>query len=357
MRRRSIPCTLALSAILLTGLAVPAGAVEPLTGDTDLAKLGAAQKSLSTRLGAPFGGSWLDPATGAFTVGVTDPALSRVVSAIGAVPKVVKHSAAELAAVQSDLDNRASVQETVTGWHVDHVRNTVIVTVHGDDAAGTLLAGTSGLIQVERSAHPVRPLWNIIGGQSISLPPYVCSAGFNARGGGERYVITAGHCTDVGNDIGGVGGELGEVAGTSFPGNDYGIIRVTSDNAKSTARVSRHDHGDDVFVAGTEVVPVNGRICRSGQTTGWHCGVVTAVNQTVNYGDGDIVRGLTQTTACAEGGDSGGPYVSAPPSQRRVHAQGVLSGGSGDCSEGGVTFFQPVREILDNYDLRLYIDG
>ncbi|MBP2324926.1 hypothetical protein JOF56_005311 [Kibdelosporangium banguiense] len=111
-----------------------------------------------------------------------------------------------------------------------------------------------------------------------------------------------------------------------------------------------------MFVEGSEAVPVNGRICRSGQTTGWHCGVVTTFKQTVNYGDGDIVRGLTRTTVCAEPGDSGGPYVSAPSSKRRVHAQGMTSGGSGNCDEGGVTFFQPVKEVLNDYDLKLYTD-
>ncbi len=128
------------------------------------------------------------------------------------------------------------------------------------------------------------------------------------------------------------------------------------DSADSTARISRYGQGDDVFVEGADVVPVNGRVCRSGQTTGWHCGVVTASKQTVNYEGVGLVRGLTRTTACAEGGDSGGPFVSAPPVDRHVQAQGVLSGGSGDCHGGGVTFFQPVKEILNDYDLRLYTD-
>ena len=59
----------------------------------------------------------------------------------------------------------------------------------------------------------------------------------------------------------------------------------------------------------------------------------------MNYPEG-AVTGLTRTDVCAEGGDSGGPWLSGD------QAQGVTSGGSGDCTVGGETFFQPVNEIL-----------
>jgi streptogrisin C len=36
-----------------------------------------------------------------------------------------------------------------------------------------------------------------------------------------------------------------------------------------------------------------------------------------------------------------------------TQAQGVTSGGSGDCSAGGTTFFQPVNEILSVYGVSL----
>ncbi len=43
---------------------------------------------------------------------------------------------------------------------------------------------------------------------------------------------------------------------------------------------------------------------------------------------------------CAEPGDSGGPMFS------EGIALGITSGGSGDCTTGGTTFFQPVTEAL-----------
>ncbi len=103
------------------------------------------------------------------------------------------------------------------------------------------------------------------------------------------------------------------------------------------------------------MTPVGGRVCRSGSTTGWRCGTVQALNQTVSYGGGNIVSGLTRTTACAEPGDSGGAFVSDPPALLgKVQAQGLTSGGSGNCSTGGTTFFQPVSEALGAYGLTLY---
>lgn len=59
------------------------------------------------------------------------------------------------------------------------------------------------------------------------------------------------------------------------------------------------------------------------------------------------MTGLTRTDVCAEAGDSGGPWLSGD------QAQGVTSGGSGDCTVGGTTFFQPVNEILQNNGLTL----
>ncbi|SEQ43136.1 streptogrisin C, partial [Streptomyces radiopugnans] len=46
-------------------------------------------------------------------------------------------------------------------------------------------------------------------------------------------------------------------------------------------------------------------------------------------------------------GDSGGSYISGN------QAQGVTSGGSGNCRTGGTTYHQPVNEILSAYGLTL----
>jgi streptogrisin D len=57
---------------------------------------------------------------------------------------------------------------------------------------------------------------------------------------------------------------------------------------------------------------------------------------------------MIRTTVCAEGGDSGGALFA------NNTALGLTSGGSGNCSSGGVTFFQPVVEALNAYGVQVY---
>jgi len=45
------------------------------------------------------------------------------------------------------------------------------------------------------------------------------------------------------------------------------------------------------------------------------------------------------TTVCTDAGDSGGVFLSGD------QAQGIVSGGVGDCSANGTTNFQPVAPI------------
>jgi streptogrisin B len=51
---------------------------------------------------------------------------------------------------------------------------------------------------------------------------------------------------------------------------------------------------------------------------------------------------------CAEPGDSGGPLYAG------TVAYGLTSGGSGNCSSGGTTFFQPVVEALNAYGVNVF---
>lgn len=81
-------------------------------------------------------------------------------------------------------------------------------------------------------------------------------------------------------------------------------------------------------------------ITRRGSTTGTHSGKVTALNVTVHYSGGGTVRGLIQTTVCAEPGDSGGPLYDG------TAAIGLTS--------GGTTFFQPVTAALSAYGVHVY---
>ena len=87
-----------------------------------------------------------------------------------------------------------------------------------------------------------------------------------------------------------------------------------------------------------------------GFVTAGHCGTIQQKNASVTYPQG-TVSGLTRTNACAEPGDSGGSWLAGD------QAQGVTSGGSGNCSSGGTFYFQPISEILSVYSLRLVTSG
>ncbi|MPZ84972.1 MAG: S1 family peptidase [Actinophytocola sp.] len=266
-------------------------------------------------------------------------------------------SVAELSAAQSQLDAAAmSRPSTVTGWYVDSATKSLVVSVHGSDQGVAKWASGlgAGAVKIEHVAEAPKALWNIIGGQAITTGGARCSAGFNARlSSGARYVITAGHCTNLGGTWSGVGGTIGPVAGSSFPGNDFGAIYVSSSAAASTPLVDRYSSGSDVTVTGPRTATYGLAVCRSGSTTGWHCGSVTGTNQTVCYSQGCVYQ-MIRTNVCAEPGDSGGSLVTNPGSGSRVQAVGLTSGGSGNCSSGGTTYFQPITEPLSVWGLTLY---
>ena len=123
----------------------------------------------------------------------------------------------------------------------------------------------------------------------------------------------------------------------------------TNGNWDVQANVNMYN-GSAALVSGSDEAAVGASICRSGRTTGWRCGNVRAKNVTVNYSDGPVY-GMTTTSACVEGGDSGGSFISGN------QAQGVTSGGSGNCSSGGDSIFQPLQPILQKYGLRLKLQG
>ena len=270
-------------------------------------------------------------------------------SVSGADIQVVKNSLTQLNGTKSVLD-LMSAPAGITSWRVDEKSNTVVVEVNRNtrDAAADKWIATaksiSGSVQVAEVTESPTPLYDSRGGDAIYMGGGRCSLGFSVTGG----YVTAGHCGRAGTAVSGFNRVAqGTFAGSVFPGNDYAHVRT---NANWTSRpwVNRYG-GANVIVRGNTEAAVGAQICRSGSTTGWRCGTVQAKNQTVNYPQGQV-RGLTRTNACAEGGDSGGSWVAGSGFGQ---AQGVTSGGSGNCSSGGTTFFQPLNPILSRYGLTL----
>ncbi|MDQ8702970.1 S1 family peptidase [Streptomyces sp. LHD-70] len=236
-----------------------------------------------------------------------------------------------------------------TAWNVDPKTKRVLVTADSTVSRAEINkikreAGTNaGALKIERTPGKFSKL--LSGGDAIYASSWRCSAGFNVRSGSTYYFVTAGHCTD------GAGTwytnsarttTIGPTAGSSFPGNDYGLVRYSNTGLSHPGTVG----GRDITSAADATVGMS--VTRRGSTTGTHSGSVTGLNATVNYGGGDVVYGMIRTNVCAEPGDSGGPLYSGS------RAIGLTSGGSGNCSSGGTTFFQPVKEALSAYGVSVY---
>lgn len=202
-------------------------------------------------------------------------------------------------------------------------------------------------IRVTRMQGELRVL--IAGGQAIYGGSSRCSLGANVRQGSTYLFITAGHCTNIASTWyanASLTTVLGTRAGTSFPGNDYGIVRYTNSSITHPSAVYTYPGLLTITGAGTALVGM--AVCRSGSTTGVRCGMITSLNNTVNY-SGGTVYGLIRTNICAEPGDSGGPLYN--PSTGQII--GILSGGSGNCTTGGTTYYQPIGEILGAYGVTI----
>jgi streptogrisin D len=300
---------------------------------------------LTRSLGAQSAGAYLD-ASGRMTVNVVSAAPAAQVRAAGATPNLVTRSLARLERVKAALD--AAAAPVGASWGVDVPSNTVLVTVPAGAGAGFVAKARSfgAAVRVERTRAVQTQAF--YGGQAILHSGSRCSAGFNTRSGsGRNYVLTAGHCTNLGGTWTTSSGQtIGPVAASSFPGNDFGAIRI-SNPAALDPRGGVLYNGAFRDITGASRVPVGSSACKTGSTTGTTCGTVQAYNVTVRYAEG-TVSGLTRTNICTQPGDSGGAMFAGS------QAQGITSGGTvGGCGAGFQSFFQPADEALSVYGLTL----
>jgi hypothetical protein len=301
-----------------------------------------------------FGGAWFDARSGRLVVAVTDEGGAAAVRETGAVPRRVEHSAKELDAAKAAIDARAADEGTpdgVSSWHPDPRSSSVVINVvkgaerNADVREFLADARNAGPITVRRaiSEAPQTFAAGTVGGDPYYTGNVRCSIGFSVHGG----FVTAGHCGQPGASVRGWDGSLmGQFRGSSFPGNDYAHVSI-GHGWWTVPVVLGWGTVPDQLVRGSAEAPIGSSICRSGSTTHWHCGTVLAKNETVNYSQG-AVHQMTKTSVCAQPGDSGGSFITGD------QAQGVTSGGWGNCSTGGQTWFQPVNEILSVYGLRLH---
>jgi hypothetical protein len=233
-----------------------------------------------------------------------------------------------------------SVAQSVSGAVIDTMNNTLAVRVN---KAGLPMPGFIDPARVIVMAAPVVGPQPVVAprAQSIAgagLPPVaagdafastagrtslICSSGFNGTLNGRVVNITAGHCdpnipaAGTSNAPGTfellpgehLGAQLGTFQKSVLGAQDYSIVAI---NDQSRDRFANNL----VRVPGAAPVPITGiaapvvgmPVCKSGSRTGFSCGVVNAVDETVQVGDHNLTEAFS-ANICALPGDSGGPVV------------------------------------------------
>lgn len=342
------------------------------------------QRQLAAAQGRNFAGSWIErQPDGNFKLVVATTRIGPQKGPADVEFRSARHTFADLSSSKAQLDTLVErggrVPKGVYSWYVDQQSNSVVVGIgRGGEKAGIDFVAASGAnaeqVRFVVEEEQARPLAALKGGLGYLRNPgdgylYACSIGFNALKGSTPVYVSAGHCGDATEPVylegsagtgpqWSLGPQIGTFSASSFPapggsGPDYSYITISGSN---TQLASVHGWtSSDVVVKGSTAGGVGTAICRSGRTSGWKCGTIDQVDVSVNYSTGETITHVNRTTACSEGGDSGGSFITGPG-----QAQGVLSGGSGSCkgklpNNRTRSYFQPVNPILSAYGLTLKV--
>ncbi|MCX5041063.1 S1 family peptidase [Streptomyces coelicoflavus] len=304
---------------------------------------------LAGLLGDTFAGSYYDSGAQRLVVNVVPGQDDRVVARAkqaGAEVREVDNSMGELRSGARTLKSEASIPGT--SWAIDPRTNKILVTADStvtgdrwDRLESTVESLGSGMATVRKSAGIFKTFAS--GGDAIFGGGARCSLGFNVTAGdGSPAFLTAGHCgvaADQWSDAQG-GQPVATVDQAVFPGEgDFALVKYDDPATEAPSEVNLGDQ--TLPISRAAEAAVGQEVFRMGSTTGLADGQVLGLDATVNYPEG-TVTGLIQTDVCAEPGDSGGSLFT-----RDGLAVGLTSGGSGDCTVGGETFFQPVTTALE----------
>jgi streptogrisin C len=343
-----------LAVILLAGGLVATPVDAAAYSDTAPPEPGRPQQ-ISARLATSPGqaGRWID--NGRLMVAVANETAAAEVRAAGAIPQYVVRDQQQLDHLLARVDRIARTQRGLQSWGIDPVTNSVVVKSR---TATEAFAGLGDGVRVVRvrtdfrqqsgEMNPGDPWWP---GTETN-----CSVGFPATDGQQAVFLTAGHCTNDANQAAyGASGQTNRIGTSNVGGTrsinaregDMGVVSVTEPGWTTSPNVNTWG-SPAVTVTGAADAIVGDTVCHSGNTApNWECGTVTAVNQSIDYGN-VVIDGLTTTTACSEGGDSGGAWL------RGNQAVGLHSGGNSTCSPNADnSIFQPVTEALAKWNLTL----
>lgn len=326
---------------------------------------------LRKRLGARFGGAWVDHDRGGkLMVAVTGksavPTVSALASKAAAEAVVVRRGMSELQKMSEELGKR--IAKANKG--AEHGLQSAVVTEKNvlrlDLPQGRELTGEQqrtvrwaerkfgDALVIDTYQHASEPLY--CGGQYSCDPPLRsglaiyggntrCTSAFMAYAGSSYYMLTAGHCTEAASywqvptySYGYQG--VGSTASYHFGYyGDYAAVRI-SDPAFWQPRG---------WVYTTQPIRswnydyVGQYVCKQGSTTGYTCGQITDTNATVYY-PGRTLTGMTWSTACVAPGDSGSGVYNGST------AHGILSGGP---NSGCGMIHEPISRALSSLGVTL----
>jgi len=322
------------AAALVTGVCASAASAEPLAF-AQLQHAAVAQATqVADTLGDASGGIYLDQ--GKAVVNVLDDAAAQKVQAAGLTAKKVKHSFAALTGVKNAMDGVKNVPQTA--WGIDTRTNQVVVKVY--DAASkstvdTVSAAAAKYGDSVRVEHRTGKLELYISdGDAIQNSQGRCSLGFNVTRNGSPFLLTAGHCTNLGGTWSGGDVSGAQVVESDCPGADSGLL--TRPNGTGPGEINT---GQAITSAAAPTV--GEQMSKQGSTTGGGTGEVTSVDESVNF-DVGVLNHEFGTTAHTDHGDSGGPAYDGSK------GLGTLSGG-----DTVTSYFYPLTLELQAYGLEL----
>ncbi|MFF0817790.1 S1 family peptidase [Rhodococcus sp. NPDC003318] len=322
-----------------------------LTPEQYLAKAEAGQKlvafanELRANFPDTFAGAWLNP-SGTPLIGLADgPGADAAREAAQAAGYTVKDLPRSERTLQDQLSQAndwigtlpAPVAGLVNGAAVDVVNNNLVLRVADTLDVGGLqlpdflqgaviaLQPTLGSVAPQAVDNGGAPADAMLGGDSYAAEnaagAFRCSLGFNGTdAAGATVNISAGHC-DPNRNGGGTaqvfqmtgdgvfGPHIGYFSRTNLEGHDFSIIRVDDAAAyRFQNNLVRVPGRSPLRITGTADPVVGAPVCKSGLTTGFTCGNINAVNQTVDVGSRTLTNGFS-ANICALQGDSGGTIV------------------------------------------------
>jgi streptogrisin D len=324
-----------LSAAALTaGMCVNAASASPMAFAQMQAQAITQATQVADTLGAGNGGIYLD--RGKAVVNVTDAAAQQRAKDAGFTTKLVKYSFTALTTAKNSMDAVKNVPQT--SWGIDTRANQVVVKIYDAASPATVqkvTAAAAKLGDAARIEHQQGKLATYISdGDSITNGQYTCSLGFNVTRGGEPFMLTAGHCTNLGSTWSGGDVSGAQIVESDCPGADSGLL--TRPNGSGPGAINT---GQKITSAGTPTV--GEQIEKMGQTTGGGSGQITSVDESVNF-DVGVLNHEFGTTAHTDHGDSGGPAYDGSA------GLGTLSGGNTTTS-----YFYPLTLELQSYNLEL----